>query len=389
MTKQLDTKTKDFFESVILYIEVPKGHDEIDKFNDILNAINSHKRIIVDNGFLVHNGHRVAFTFNHISYEDRPIKSYKLRLLSNAEHKVSTPLKRDLIKLLESRDLNVSVLWDDTYLKHSSEAYLKIHSIENRLRAKLNEDMLNNYGTEWHKSLFPPKLKSSVSSKVLKTKNPNSQDLFMACDFIELNSFLFEEFRTKDLDQIISESESIDQDKLSKLKEAVRQNNWSRIFINIFQSKDSDFKSKWERLYKLRNIIAHNRPFSKSDLDEAKNLINYFDNLILTSRKYYRPGVKIESHTKSGHLLDKESGTTLYAETTTSSNLVIKVQQALKDSGYDVPCNNTLDKATREILVIYQKENNLPVGNLNIETMQSLEIKGYRDDDDFIASFNK
>ena len=37
--------------------------------------------------------------------------------------------------------------------------------------------------------------------------------------------------------------------------------------------------------------------------------------------------------------------------------------------------NNQLDKATKTALTQFQKDNNLPVGNLNMETLRALEIE--------------
>ncbi len=64
----------------------------------------------------------------------------------------------------------------------------------------------------------------------------------------------------------------------------------------------------------------------------------------------------------------------LCAEKTTS-NKVVEVQRALASRGYDVgPIDGVLGGRTKSALESYQRENGLPVGNLNIETLQSLGI---------------
>lgn len=55
-----------------------------------------------------------------------------------------------------------------------------------------------------------------------------------------------------------------------------------------------------------------------------------------------------------------------------------QIQQALIAAGYDVGvagADNVMGADTRAALMQYQKDNNLPVGNLNIETLQKLGIK--------------
>jgi len=55
-----------------------------------------------------------------------------------------------------------------------------------------------------------------------------------------------------------------------------------------------------------------------------------------------------------------------------------QIQQALIDAGYDVGAagaDNVMGADSRAALMQYQKANNLPVGNLNIETLQKLGIK--------------
>ncbi|MEZ4880657.1 MAG: peptidoglycan-binding domain-containing protein, partial [Chitinophagales bacterium] len=61
-----------------------------------------------------------------------------------------------------------------------------------------------------------------------------------------------------------------------------------------------------------------------------------------------------------------------------TSYTISQIQQALLDRGYDVGpagVDNILGKDTRQALIKYQQDNNLPVGNLNIETLKALGVK--------------
>ena len=55
-----------------------------------------------------------------------------------------------------------------------------------------------------------------------------------------------------------------------------------------------------------------------------------------------------------------------------------QIQESLIASGYDIGpagADNVLGSATRAALMQYQRDNNLPVGNLNIETLESLGVQ--------------
>lgn len=59
----------------------------------------------------------------------------------------------------------------------------------------------------------------------------------------------------------------------------------------------------------------------------------------------------------------------------TSDSTVKAVQRALRDKGYDVgPVDGVMGVRTQTMLKKYQQEFNLPIGNLNIETLKSLGV---------------
>ncbi|MBP7535218.1 MAG: peptidoglycan-binding protein [Chitinophagales bacterium] len=58
-----------------------------------------------------------------------------------------------------------------------------------------------------------------------------------------------------------------------------------------------------------------------------------------------------------------------------TSGKVSQIQEALRAKGYDPgPTDNVLGAKTRAALTQFQKDNNLPVGNLNVETMRALGV---------------
>ena len=56
--------------------------------------------------------------------------------------------------------------------------------------------------------------------------------------------------------------------------------------------------------------------------------------------------------------------------------MVRAVQRALRDRGYDPgPIDNVMGVRTKAALAKYQKDNGLPVGQMDTETMKALGIK--------------
>lgn len=63
-------------------------------------------------------------------------------------------------------------------------------------------------------------------------------------------------------------------------------------------------------------------------------------------------------------------------ESKVTSGKISQIQSALRAKGYDPGAtDNVLGAKTREALTKFQKDNNLPVGNLNVETMRALGVE--------------
>lgn len=63
-------------------------------------------------------------------------------------------------------------------------------------------------------------------------------------------------------------------------------------------------------------------------------------------------------------------------ETKVTTSKIQAIQNALKSRGYDPgPIDNILGAKTRQALIQFQKDNGLPVGNLNLETMRALGVE--------------
>ena len=57
-----------------------------------------------------------------------------------------------------------------------------------------------------------------------------------------------------------------------------------------------------------------------------------------------------------------------------SASQIVPLQLALRDRGYQLPVTGILDERTKEVLIEFQKENNLEIGRLDIDTFEKLGL---------------
>ncbi|HRK26426.1 MAG TPA: peptidoglycan-binding domain-containing protein [Chitinophagales bacterium] len=91
--------------------------------------------------------------------------------------------------------------------------------------------------------------------------------------------------------------------------------------------------------------------------------------------------VPAEYSTITSQKLVKTGGFTDWVEVLCEAKVtaakVREVQEALKTRGYDPgPADNVMGPRTKAALVQFQKDNGLPTGNLNIETLRALGVSG-------------
>ena len=58
-----------------------------------------------------------------------------------------------------------------------------------------------------------------------------------------------------------------------------------------------------------------------------------------------------------------------------TASVIRQLQTKLTAAGYNVPVSEGMNKETKEALMRYQKEHNLPVGNLDVRTLDALGVK--------------
>lgn len=181
---------------------------------------------------------------------------------------------KSLRKLLfKASDKEPQVLWDDVSLFYSEKAYPEIYKIENLMRKLITKFMLTNIGFGWVKDAIPDDLKKPRAREVR-----NGNNFLYDKDFIDLSTFLFDEYRTQDVKELNEKIRSLDagedQFTLDDIREFLPKSNWERYFKKHVGFDGSSLKRSWSKLYLLRCKIAHNNFFTKNDYTEVMDLVS-------------------------------------------------------------------------------------------------------------------
>ncbi|EPS3671538.1 hypothetical protein ACU6ZH_01340 [Klebsiella aerogenes] len=178
----------------------------------------------------------------------------------------------------ESNLGSTQIIWDDISKYYSIQAYPLIHEIENLMRKLITKFMIHNVGLSWTKNSVPKEF-SEALKKSEKNTEYNEHNLMYQVDFIELSDFIFKSYREIEITDLIRkltplEFKDINADIFSELKKIVPRTNWEKFFESNIEANADTIIKNWSILYRLRCKVAHNRDFTKQDLDEVIRLTN-------------------------------------------------------------------------------------------------------------------
>jgi Apea-like HEPN len=163
----------------------------------------------------------------------------------------------------------INTLWDDVAFHYSQQAYPIIYEIENIMRKLITKFMLRKVGVDWADETLPKDVKEAIKRK-------NGVDILHETDFIHLKDFLFKPYTTISVDNLyksIKVASIIGDLNLENLKESLPKSNWDRYFKPHIEMEDGFLSKRWEKLYELRCLIAHNNIVSKADFEELEKYV--------------------------------------------------------------------------------------------------------------------
>ena len=131
--------------------------------------------------------------------------------------------------------------------------------------------MAISIGYKWKDESTPREVIESI-----RDKKENINFLYEV-DFIKLSDFLFKNISktdTSELIKLIKDASPNDEKLLDNLKSKLPYSNWERFFSKRLNCDSNLLKTKWEKLYKLRCMIAHSKKFTKDNYKMLEKLSN-------------------------------------------------------------------------------------------------------------------
>jgi hypothetical protein len=169
------------------------------------------------------------------------------------------------------------VIWDDIDTYYSEKAYLIIKEIENLMRKCLTQFCLVNAGLGWIKETIP----SQLDSKMKRNGNELDSNYLAGTDFIDLSIILFSKYTKHETQAIFDKIKTTD--NIQSIIDMLPKSNWERYFEEHITLDESKLEKNWEELYILRCKVAHNKSFTKKDLDELERLSGIVKPIILSA----------------------------------------------------------------------------------------------------------
>ncbi|CEK33886.1 hypothetical protein UMC2_11361 [[Clostridium] sordellii] len=153
-------------------------------------------------------------------------------------------------------------------LFYCEKSYPEIHKVENLMRKLLTKFMLVNVGVNWHKKNIPSKITNKQNGRDRKRDN---QGYLYNIDFIDLSTFLFDEYSTSNIEELKKLLEKTSDISAEDLNQFIPKSNWDRYFKNIVNT--NNLKTNWKELYDLRCKVAHNNILSKKEYEIICKLV--------------------------------------------------------------------------------------------------------------------
>ena len=225
------------------------------------------------------SGHELLFKMKKYRYElqegdssDSHHKFFHIKVYSDSESLDEfSELARAIKRILHiNQENSIQTLWDDISFHYSNKSYPIVHEVENLMRKLITKFMLITVGLGWTKETIPEELKKSSRSERIESNNNYLYEI----DFIQLANFLFDEYQTLDINELIEKISRIAEESfmVSEISDFIPKSNWERYFQKSVDCEGSYLKTRWEKLYKLRCKIAHNNVFSKADYEQVEKL---------------------------------------------------------------------------------------------------------------------
>ncbi len=250
--------------------------------NGFKNLLSINSKISVDEKTILFSQKKFNYklSLNKIVEQNQNIFNLTIFIDNDINIQVYEKLLRLVREILYKVSLSINTLWDDLSIKYATEAYPIINWTENLLRKLITKFMVTNVGLSWSNENLPKDIKQIISDR--KKEKTSYANILHNTDFIDLSDFLFKAYSNKSIDELFDKikNKSFEVKSHSDIHDYVPKSNWERYFSFIVDCEDKFFIKRWNRLYELRCLIAHNNIFTQSDLNELVELTQVINKIL-------------------------------------------------------------------------------------------------------------
>lgn len=237
-----------------------------------IKLLKNEANIEVQNNKITYNKEVFDFRVRHGVVAGKEQRYFYLSISTKDDNLVSYSKLLREIKQVLGQHFIVETLQDDVSFHYSNRAYSMIHEIENLMRKFITFFMITNVGKDWVSDTTPDHVKVAMD----KSKQRNYASELQKLDFKDLGYFLFDEYQKSEVSSLLKKIDTyknVSEIKLNDLKSYVPKSNWDIYFKKHVEFEGSALAKRWEKLYELRNSVAHTTSINKVQYEEIKDLV--------------------------------------------------------------------------------------------------------------------
>jgi hypothetical protein len=172
----------------------------------------------------------------------------------------------------------VEQLRNDISSHLARQAYPLVQEVENTMRRLITNFMMVNVGLDWADEALPPKVGESVErSKAREAADEHTDKenlhVLYKLNFDQLGNVLFDARTQRSVAELYAFLEKEGEIDRTELEQFLPRSNWDRYFAKVIDCEDKFLKTRWEKMYRLRCKVAHNRMITEADLENTKKLV--------------------------------------------------------------------------------------------------------------------
>lgn len=239
-----------------------------DTFIKLINLLDD---VVATNDSIKFKGSEFGFglTSEGDRFENHDTELFDLVITSNKNEKDVehlAQLLREIRITVSNQQGTITPVFDGVSAFYAEKAYPHIHYIENLMRKLYSKFALIKLGPQWIDSI-PDDVAVSGNKNGVNGSNP-----LYDMDFITINDLLFKEHPLKEITPDILKKLKAGDISSEEIEPYVPASNWVRHFSELVDCESNYLETRWKKLYELRNKIAHNKQFTKPDLEDVKKI---------------------------------------------------------------------------------------------------------------------